>query len=119
MLPSKDITEMISSCLDEAILNENSKRKKRTYLGGSSLGESCSRKIQYRYMGHEADEARAVTLRELDDLITEVDRWVDLGSVLSLDQVLCDRAELVERGGVCVAARAPSEELELAYAEKR
>ena len=46
MLPSKDITEMISSCLDEAILNENSKRKKRTYLGGSSLGESCSRKIQ-------------------------------------------------------------------------
>ena len=80
MLPSKDITEMISSCLDEAILNENSKRKKRTYLGGSSLGESCSRKIQYRYMGHEADEGRdfsANTLRifqfghEIEDSVAQ------------------------------------------------
>ena len=65
MLPSKDITEMISSCLDEAILDQNSKRKKRTYLGGSSLGESCSRKIQYRYMGHEADEGRDFTANTL------------------------------------------------------
>jgi hypothetical protein len=65
MLPSKDITEMISSCLDEAILNENSKRKKRTYLGGSSLGESCSRKIQYRYMGYEADEGRGFSANTL------------------------------------------------------
>ena len=80
MLPSKDITEMISSCLDEAILKENSKRKKRTYLGGSSLGESCSRKIQYRYMGYEADEGRdfsANTLRifqfghEIEDSVAQ------------------------------------------------
>jgi len=66
MLPSKQIIEQISDALDESIVQENKKRSKRTYLGGSSLGESCSRKIQYRYMGHEADEGRdfsANTLR--------------------------------------------------------
>jgi len=66
MLPSKQIIEQISDALDESIVQENKKRSKRTYLGGSSLGESCSRKIQYRYMGQEADKGRdfsANTLR--------------------------------------------------------
>ena len=58
MLPSKQIIEQISYALDESIVQENKKRSKRTYLGGSSLGESCSRKIQYRYMGYESDEGR-------------------------------------------------------------
>ena len=62
---SKQIIQNISDVLDEAILAENSKRKKRTYLGGSSLGESCSRKIQYRYMGYESDEGRDFTANTL------------------------------------------------------
>ena len=31
-------------------------QKRRTYLGASSLGESCSRRIQYRFMGQEPDQ---------------------------------------------------------------
>ena len=55
---SKQIIQNISDVLDEGIIKVNKERKKRTYLGGSSLGESCSRKIQYRYLGVESDEGR-------------------------------------------------------------
>jgi len=64
MLPS-EITDQISKELDKAIVDKNSERKKRTYLGGSSLGESCSRKIQYRYLGTESDEGRDFTANTL------------------------------------------------------
>ena len=56
MLPSKQIIEQISDAVDKSIIDYNNKKGKRTYLGGSSLGESCSRKIQYRYMGYDATE---------------------------------------------------------------
>jgi len=64
MLPS-EITDQISKELDKAIVDKNSERKKRTYLGGSSLGESCSRKIQYRYLGTESDKGRDLTANTL------------------------------------------------------
>jgi len=64
MLPS-EITDQISKELDKAIVDKNSERKKRTYLGGSSLGESCSRKIQYRYLGTESDKGRDFTANTL------------------------------------------------------
>tara|TARA_R110000824_G_scaffold69216_1_gene178350 strand:+ start:2759 stop:3487 length:729 start_codon:yes stop_codon:yes gene_type:complete len=51
-----DICENILSKINKSIEDKNSEQKKRTYLGASSLGDSCSRKIQYRYMGHKADE---------------------------------------------------------------
>jgi hypothetical protein len=79
-LPHSEIIDAISAELDKAIVDKNSERKKRTYLGGSSLGESCSRKIQYRYLGTESDEGRdftANTLRifqfghEIEDSVAE------------------------------------------------
>ena len=45
----------IASLIDESIVEQKNKEKKRTYLGASSLGDACSRKIQYRYMGKEQD----------------------------------------------------------------
>ncbi len=79
-MPHSEIIDAISAELDKAIVDKNSERKKRTYLGGSSLGESCSRKIQYRYLGTESDEGRdftANTLRifqfghEIEDSVAE------------------------------------------------
>jgi hypothetical protein len=64
-LPHSEIIDAISAELDKAIIEKNSERKKRTYLGGSSLGESCSRKIQYRYLGTESDEGRDFTANTL------------------------------------------------------
>ena len=64
-MPHSEIIDAISAELDKAIIEKNSERKKRTYLGGSSLGESCSRKIQYRYLGTESDEGRDFTANTL------------------------------------------------------
>ena len=61
-----DKIKEISDIIDKSIVDNNKKRPKRKYLGGSSLGEECSRKIQYRYMGTEPDrekEFNAKTLR--------------------------------------------------------
>ena len=80
MPPSKKIIEQISDAVEKSIVDYNNKKPKRTYLGGSSLGESCSRKIQYRYMGYESDEGRdfsANTLRifqfghEIEDSVAQ------------------------------------------------
>ena len=64
-MPHSEIIDAISAELDKAIIEKNSERKKRTYLGGSSLGELCSRKIQYRYLGTESDEGRDFTANTL------------------------------------------------------
>ena len=45
--PSKEINQ-IELAVDKAIVNANKQKKRRDYLGGSSLGEECARKIQYR-----------------------------------------------------------------------
>jgi hypothetical protein len=47
----RDILETVNKSLEE----KNKKQEKRTYLGASSLGDPCSRKIQYRYMGTKPD----------------------------------------------------------------
>ena len=63
---SEILTKQISDIVDQSIVKRNKEIKKRTYLGASSLGDSCSRKIQYRYMGYEPDSERdfnAQTLR--------------------------------------------------------
>ena len=48
--------KIIQEAVDTAIQDKNKKQKRRTYLGASSLGEACSRKIQYRYMGKQPDK---------------------------------------------------------------
>ena len=60
------LEQEISNIIDKAIVDRNKKVKKRTYIGASTLGDSCSRKIQYRYMGQPIDDNRdfdAKTLR--------------------------------------------------------
>ena len=60
------LEQEISNIIDKAIVDRNKEVKKRTYIGASSLGDSCSRKIQYRYMGQPIDDDRdfdAKTLR--------------------------------------------------------
>ena len=64
--PFKMLEQEISNIIDKAIVDRNKEVKKRTYIGASSLGDSCSRKIQYRYMGQPVDDNRdfdAKTLR--------------------------------------------------------
>ena len=45
----------ILDVINDSIQDNNKKKEKRSYLGASSLGEPCSRKIQYRYMGEKPD----------------------------------------------------------------
>lgn len=49
--------KILSDAVDKGVKDKNKEQKKRTYLGASSLGDSCSRKIQYRYMGKTPDES--------------------------------------------------------------
>lgn len=63
--PSEVKSEQIRELVDAAILESNAKKPKRTYIGGSSLGDECSRKIQYRYMGVPIDEGKDFPPRTL------------------------------------------------------
>ena len=52
--------------LDRGIVDKERKQPRRRYLGASSLGDPCPRKLQYRYMNQEVDEGKefpAQTLR--------------------------------------------------------
>ena len=40
----------VNACIDKALVAENATRPQRDYLGGSRLGESCSRRLQYEYL---------------------------------------------------------------------
>ena len=50
--------DQIADFVDKGIKEKSDSIPRRTYLGGSSLGEKCSRKIQYTYMGQEVDQDR-------------------------------------------------------------
>ena len=45
----------ILEIIDGSIDKKEKEKEKRKYLGASSLGDPCSRKIQYRYMGEKPD----------------------------------------------------------------
>ena len=55
----------ILDVINDSIQDNNKKKEKRSYLGASSLGEPCSRKIQYRYMGTETDVENQFTPKVL------------------------------------------------------
>ena len=42
--------EEVNACIDQALVTEHAIRPQRDYLGGSRLGESCSRRLQYEYL---------------------------------------------------------------------
>ena len=58
--------ELIAEAVDQEIVRQNKSRERRKYLGASSIGDECARKIQYRYLNYPIDEGRdfsAQTLR--------------------------------------------------------
>ena len=63
--PSDPLAEAISQAVDKAIVEKNSKRERRKYLGASSIGDECSRKIQYRYLNYPQDEGSGFSARTL------------------------------------------------------
>ena len=46
----------VNALIDQALVAENSTRPQRDYLGGSRLGESCGRRLQYEYLKAPNDE---------------------------------------------------------------
>lgn len=55
----------IVAALDKGITEKEGKREGRKYLGASSLGDPCSRKIQYRYMGVQPDADKGFPAKTL------------------------------------------------------
>jgi len=53
---SDPVIESIAKAVDRGIVRLNEKKKRRKYLGASSIGDECSRKIQYRYLNYPQDE---------------------------------------------------------------
>ena len=68
--------QRINEILDAKIIENHKQQKKRDYLGVSSIGDDCLRKVQLQYEGKEA-EFSASTLRTFDiehcleDLVAE------------------------------------------------
>jgi hypothetical protein len=46
----------VNALIDRALVAGNSARPQRDYLGGSRLGESCARRLQYEYLKVPKDE---------------------------------------------------------------
>lgn len=42
--------DAVNALIDQALVAENATRPQRDYLGGSRLGESCRRRLQYEYL---------------------------------------------------------------------
>lgn len=62
---SNPTVEAISKAIDDGIAKQQRKREKRKYLGASSIGDECGRKIQYRYMNYAEDEGSEFSPRTL------------------------------------------------------
>ena len=68
--------QRVNEILDAKIIENHKQQKKRDYLGVSSIGDDCLRKVQLQYEGKEA-EFSASTLRtfdighRLEDLVAE------------------------------------------------
>lgn len=63
--PSDPVAEQVRDAVDVALLEEHGHRPRRAYIGGSSLGDECSRKIQYRYLNTPIDEGKDFPARTL------------------------------------------------------
>lgn len=57
--------QRINEILDAKLIEYHRHQKKRDYLGVSSIGDECMRKVQLQYEGKEA-EFSASTLRTFD-----------------------------------------------------
>ena len=59
------VAESIKEAVDKAIVSNETKRERRKYIGASSIGDECQRKIQYRYLNYAIDPEKAFTARTL------------------------------------------------------
>ena len=59
------IAEQIKEAVDQGIVKGEKKRERRKYIGASSIGDECSRKIQYRYLNKPIDSGKEFTARTL------------------------------------------------------
>ena len=57
--------EHIKAAIDNSIVAREGKRERRKYIGASSIGDECSRKIQYRYLNHPIDEGKEFSAQTL------------------------------------------------------
>ncbi len=55
----------IEEAVDNAIVAKESKRERRSYIGASSIGDECSRKVQYRYLNYPIDPDKEFSARTL------------------------------------------------------
>ena len=62
--PSEDAAAIIKE-LDRAVIEKERKQPERKYLGASSLGDPCARKLQYRYMGQQKDKDKGFPAKTL------------------------------------------------------
>ena len=62
---SNPIEEAIAEAIDRGIKNTERKRERRKYLGASSIGDECGRKIQYRYLNYTPDANSGFSPRTL------------------------------------------------------
>lgn len=48
--------DSVNTLIDTALVGENARRPERDYLGGSRLGDTCARRLQYEYLKTTKDE---------------------------------------------------------------
>ena len=51
-----DISDEINEIIDDKLEKDNQQQPRREYIGGSSIGDDCKRKLQYRLLGLEPDK---------------------------------------------------------------
>ena len=56
--PLQKMTSLFEDVIDNKLIESNKKQPKRDYLGSSVLGDKCSRKIQYMFLGTEPDPGK-------------------------------------------------------------
>ena len=66
--------EKINTLIDDGLIAERSKQPTRTYLGGSRLGVSCERALQFEFFNAQKDDGKNFSGRTL--------RIFDVGSYL-------------------------------------
>jgi len=62
---SDPLADQIKDAVDKGIVAGEEKRERRAYIGASSIGDECQRKIQYRYLNYAIDPDKAFTARTL------------------------------------------------------
>jgi hypothetical protein len=53
---TRSFAELLNDAVDAALTDENAKRPRREYLGGSRVGHACERALQFEFAGAPKDE---------------------------------------------------------------